>query len=366
MKAFVTGGSGFIGTHVVRKLIARGDEVIAFARSEKSAQKLAALGANVVRGDLADPQDKDSLQAGMCGADVVYHLASWYEFGVQDQLKMALVNVEGTRNILNLAYKLGVPKIVYTSSIMVFGDTEGRIVDETFFQAGPFESVYHRTKWQAHYEVVMPFIEKGAPIVIVMPGAVYGPQDKSLIGLLMHLFYQEALPALPGANMMLSYVHVGDVADGIIRAADQGQIGESYLLTGPSLTLKEATILWAEITGKRPPLISIPGELLQPLAPVLGALNRAIKLPTVLTDETIRLLKTTYIARSDKAREQLGWRPRSLRDGLEETFAWIAATTAPRQKTLPRKRKTAVLALATALFILFIWLLTRKRKRTSD
>jgi nucleoside-diphosphate-sugar epimerase len=363
MKAFVTGGSGFIGTYVVRTLIARGDEVIALARSEKSAKKLEALGANVVRGDLTSPEDKGAMQAGMRGVDVVYHLASWYEIGVQDQIKMALINVEGTRNVLDLAYKLGVPKIVYASSVVVFGDTKGRLVDESFYQAGPFKSVYHRTKWQAHYKVAVPFIEKGAPIVIVMPGAVYGPQDHSLIGLLMRLFYQEALPVLPGANMMLSYVYVEDVADGIIRAADRGKIGESYLLTGPSLTLQEATLLWAEVTDKRPPLIGIPGEFLQPLAPILGALNRVIKLPTVLTDETLRLLKTTYIARSDKAREQLGWRPRPLREGLRETFAWIAATTPPPG---PRKRKAAGLALATALFILLVWLLTRKRKRTAD
>ncbi len=362
MKAFVTGGSGFIGTHVVRNLIARGDEVIALARSEKSAKKLEALGANVVRGDLTNPEDKGAMQAGMRGADVVYHLASWYEIGVQDQIKMALINVEGTRNVLDLAYKLGVPKIVYASSVVVFGDTKGRLVDESFYQAGPFKSVYHRTKWQAHYKVVVPFIEKGAPIVVVMPGAVYGPHDHSLIGFLMRLFYQEALPVLPGANMMLSYVYVEDVAYGIIQAVDRGKIGESYLLTGPSLTLKEAAILWAEVTGKRPPLIGIPGEILQPLAPILGALNRAIKLPTALTDETLRLLKTTYIARSDKAREQLGWRPRPLREGLRETFAWIAATTPPPD---PRKRKAAGLALATALFILLVWLLTRKRKRTA-
>ncbi len=365
MKAFVTGGSGFIGTHVVRKLIARGDEVIAVARSEKSATKLAALGADVVRGDIADSEHKVLIQASMRGVDVVYHLASWYAIGVQDQIKMALINVEGTRNILETAYELGVPKIVYTSSIVVLGDTEGRLVDESFYQAGPFDSVYHRTKWQAHYKVALPLIEKGAPLVIVMPGAVYGPQDKSLIGLLMRLFYQEALPVLPGANMMLSYVHVEDVADGIIRAADRGKIGESYLLTGPSLTLKEATILWAEVTDKRSPLMGIPGEMLQPLAPVLGALNRAIKLPTVLTDETIRLLKTTYIGRSDKAREQLGWRPRPLREGLDETFAWIAATT-PALQRQQRTKKAAALVLATALLILLTWRLTRKHKRTSD
>jgi nucleoside-diphosphate-sugar epimerase len=365
MKAFVTGGSGFIGTHVVRKLIARGDDVIALAHSEKSVADLEAMGARVIQGDITDmnhPADQDPIHAGMLEADVVYHLAGWYKIGVQDQIKMALINVEGTRNILALAYELGVPKIVYASSVVVFGDTQGRLVDESFYQAGPFDSVYHRTKWQAHYEVAVPFIEKGAPIVIVMPSAVYGPHDDSLVSLLMRLFYQGALPVLPGANLMLSYVYVEDVAEGIIQAADRGKIGEAYLLTGPSLTLKEATILWADLLDRRPP-VGIPGEVFQPLAPILGALNRAVKLPSVLTDETIRLLKATYIARSDKAREQLGWRPRPLREGLRETFDWIASTTPPPQ---PRKRKAAGLALATALFILLIWLLTRKRKRSSD
>ncbi len=357
MKAFVTGGTGFIGLRLVRRLVARGDEVYALARSAESAARLTELGARVVRGDVTD---KVSMRAGMQGCDVVYHLAAWYEIGTRNQTRMALVNVEGTRNVLELAYELGIPKIIHTSSLIVFGNTEGRLVDESFYKAGPFASVYHRTKWQAHYEIAVPLIEKGAPLVIVMPGAVYGPGDRSLVGLIMRWFYRGCLPVLPGSNMMLSYVHADDVARGIILAADKGQIGESYILAGPSLTLREAVTLWADITGRRAPRIGIPGQVFSPLAPVLGALMRVVRLPEWLSEEVVRVLGMTYIARADKAYEHLGWHPRPLPEGLRETFEWIAETTPPPDQT---RRKRALVALVVVCVVFLIWLTRRSKSR---
>jgi hypothetical protein len=194
MKAFVTGGTGFIGQQVVRKLLARHYAVYALARSAASAQTLAALGCTIVQGDITDVE---SMREGMAGSDVVFHIAAWYKVGSPDWLQAEAINVGGTRNVLRLAHELGVPRIIYTSTIAVFGDTQGQLVDETFYQGGPFLSEYDRTKWLAHYKVAVPLIEKGAPIIIVMPGMVYGPGDTSSLAEMMRLFYR-GLPALPG------------------------------------------------------------------------------------------------------------------------------------------------------------------------
>ena len=131
MKAFVTGGSGFIGQHVVRKLIDRGYEVNALARSEQSAAILNALGATVFAGDITDTA---SMRPAMKGCDLVFHMAAWYYIGAKDWMQAEAINVGGTRRVLRLAHELGIPKIVYTSTVAVFGDTQGQLVRRELLQ----------------------------------------------------------------------------------------------------------------------------------------------------------------------------------------------------------------------------------------
>ena len=250
MKAFVTGGSGFIGGHVVRKLLERGYEVTALVRSGKRAG-LQAAGARVVAGDIGE---QPSMRAGMLGNDVVFHLAGWYKIGSRNPREGEIVNVEGTRNVLELAHELGIPKIIYTSTVAVFGDTHGQMRNETYRYDGPFLTEYDRTKWLAHYEVAVPLIRAGAPIVIVMPGGVYGPGDTSVISELMERFYRHRLPLIPGPETALTYAHVEDIAEGHVLAAERGVVGESYILAGRALALGPTVNLWARILHHpRPP-----------------------------------------------------------------------------------------------------------------
>jgi dihydroflavonol-4-reductase len=325
MRAFVTGGTGFIGGHVVRKLVDRGYEVCALARSDSGAAKLETTGAHAVRGDIADVA---SMREGMQGSEVVFHIAAWYRLGTRDQAKAEAINIDGTRNVLSLAHELGVPKTVYTSTIAVLGDTKGRLVDESFYQGGPFLTEYDRTKWLAHYKVALPLIEKGAPIIIVMPGGVYGPGDHSLIGEMMHSFYRGLFPILPGPETTLTYAHVEDIAEGHILAAEKGKIGESYILAGPAMRLNEIMNLWSEITGKRAPAMHIPAHFLRPFAPLAGALGASLPMPLLFSRDAIAILGASYTARADKAQAELGWQLRSLKSGMTETFDWIAQTLA--------------------------------------
>ena len=359
MKAFVTGGTGFIGRPLIRKLLKRGYSVSALARSEQGVADLAALGAETIRGDILNVS---SMREGMRGSDVVFHLAGWYKIGSPDWMTAESLNVGGTRKVLRLARELDIPKVVYTSTHTVLGDTKGELVDETFFQGGPFASEYDRTKWLAHYKVAVPMIEKGAPIIIVMPGTGYGPGDPSLIGDLMREFYAGRLPAAPAVDFTTSYVHVEDIAEGHIVAAEKGVIGESYILTGPAVPLGEIVDFWSQLTGKPAPALRIPSGYLLPFAPLMGWLNKTFGLPPLFSREAVELLGMKYTASPEKARTQLGWRTRSLQEGMSETFAYIAEST-PVSPVIPkRKRRIAGAALmAMAAFFLF-WFLSRHRK----
>lgn len=363
MKAFVTGGTGFIGQRVVRKLIERGYQVHALVRSQKGANTAQALNAQPEWGDITA---KESMRAGMHGCDVVFHLAAWYKLGSPDWKKAELINVDGTRNVLNLAHELNIPKIIYTSTIGVYGDTHGYLADESYTPPkGPFLTEYDRTKWIAHYEVALPLIEKGAPIIIVMPGVVHGPGDLSLFGEMMRYFYKGFFPVLPGPDLTLTFAHVDDCAEGHILAAEKGKVGESYFLTGPFASLGEITRLWAQISGRRAPLFYVPASFVKPFAPVMAALGSFVPLPAILSRDAIAILEATYIARFDKAKHELGWQPRPLAEGMRETFAWIDETTEPVRLTLPpvRRKQIAAIALGAGLGVLFAWLWTRQRRK---
>ncbi len=359
MKAFVTGGTGFIGQHVVGQLLERGYEVHALAHSEQSAAELSSRGAAVSYGDIGD---QDSMWEGMSGSDVVFHAAGWYKIGSQEWMKAERINVAGTRNVLRLAVELGVPRIVYVSTTAVFGDTRGEIVDETFFQGGPFVTEYDRTKWLAHYKVAVPLIEQGAPVIIGMPGGVYGPGDHSLIGTLMERFYLGKMPAIPGPEFGYTYAHVEDIAEGLILAAEKGKPGESYILTGPAVPLGEVIDFWGQLIGKRPPVIRIPARFLVPMAPLFDSLSNIFPLPEIYSSEAARILGVSYMGRSDKARAELGWRTRSMQEGMSQTFNWIADTSPPPEPEVRvRERRLAGLALLSAAILLFLWLLDRNR-----
>jgi len=362
LKAFITGGTGFIGERLTRRLLAKGYQVNALVRSHANAAKMQALGAIPVRGDISAVE---SMRAGMNGCDIVFHLAAWYKLGGADWRKAEAINIGGTRNVLGLAHESGIPKIIYTSTIAVYGDTHGYLADETYVPPeGPFLTEYDRTKWIAHYRVAEPLIEEGAPIVILMPGAVYGPGDTSLVGNFMHWFYLGLFPILPGPELTLCYTHVDDVVEGIILAAEKGKPGESYFLTGQIATLAEITQVWAQITGRRAPLLHVPGRFVKPFAPLMARLGSLLPIPPLLSRDSIAILEATYIARSDKARIQLGWKTRPLYEGMQETFDYIAQTIRPIQIKLPpaRRKRVAALALVAALGLLSVWLLRRRRR----
>jgi nucleoside-diphosphate-sugar epimerase len=361
MKAFVTGGAGFAGQHVVRKLIARGYHVAALAGDDEEATFLSGLGADVAIGRVTD---MSSMRTPMLGSDAVFHLAERHQVGRVDWAEMEAVNIGGTRRVLKLALELGIPRIVYASSITIFGHTEGQLVDESYYQEGPFRTEYERTKWLAHYKVVLPLMEKGAPVILVVPGTVYGPGDDSIVADLMRLFYR-GFPLIPGSDTEFTFTHVEDIAEGIILAAERGRIGESYVLAGPTIPLGEMVEFWSQLTGRPSAPIRVPSPVIRASASLAEALGGVTDLQSAFSREGAGLAGVTYKARSDKARQELGWQPRALQLGMVETFDWIAQTEERRGSTAMREREELVarIALLAAVALLLFWLF-RRRSRT--
>jgi nucleoside-diphosphate-sugar epimerase len=365
MKAFVTGGTGFIGKKVLEKLIERGVETYALVRSEKSADLIRNMGAVPVLGDICDSQTmRTSVWEKMQGSDVVYHIAARYKLGSRDPQLNEKINVEGTRNVLELAQELEIPKVVYVSSLAVFGDTHGALVDENYRmpEGQPFLTEYDRTKWKAHYEVAQPLIEKGAPITIVMPGVVYGPGDTSLVGQMMRGFYRGLFPILPGPELTLTFAYLDDIAEGIILAGEKGRPGESYILAGPAMRIGDMVKIWADVSGRREPLAALPGKYLKPFAPLMGQIGGILPIPELFSQDSLAILDASYIARADKAQQEFGWGTRDLREGMRQTFDWIAQQDSSPEVQIMRKRRAAAAALLLGVTLFAGWFILNRRE----
>jgi dihydroflavonol-4-reductase len=318
MKVFVTGATGFIGSEVARRLRARGDEVRALVRSPAKAAELEKIGCILVAGELSEVA---ALREGMTGCDAVIHGAAMYEIGIPKSRRPAMyeANVGGTTNVLNTALELKIRKVIYVSTVNAFGNTEGRVVDESHVHNERYVSYYDETKHKAH-KVAKEFIAKGLPLVIIQPGGVYGPYDSSPQGKLITQFLEGKLPAMMFPETGVNMVHRDDVAGGILLALDKGKPGEAYVLGGQITTMGEAINTLARVAGKKPPRLTMPAIVLKvvaPLGPVIGpAMGQGPNL-----HEIIKAVDgVTYWAKDDKARRELGYSPRELEQGMRDTL----------------------------------------------
>jgi nucleoside-diphosphate-sugar epimerase len=319
VRAFVTGGTGFIGGRLVRKLRERGDEVVALVRSREKGKELESLGAELVEGDLSS---SDAIRAGLEGADSAFHAAAVYKVGIPSSQHEAMydANVRGTERVLDAAFQAGVARIVYVSTINVFGNTGGEIVDETYERPpGEYVSYYDETKYLSH-QVAVERIGKGAPIVIVQPGGVYGPGDHSEVGNVIDQTRTGKLRALPFAGLGLNLVYVDDVAGGILLAHDRGQVGQSYVLGGEIATMRDLVNQTAALAGRKPPKRELPSGVIKLVAPAGPVVGKLMGFPPNFRELISASDGVTYWAKDDKAREALGYSPRDLETGLRQTL----------------------------------------------
>ncbi|MDQ2693136.1 MAG: NAD-dependent epimerase/dehydratase family protein, partial [Chloroflexota bacterium] len=258
---------------------------------------------------------KESMREAMQSVDGVFHVAGWYKIGVRDKSDGERVNVQGTRNVLELMQELKIPKGIYTSTCAVNSDTGGQIVDETYRFKGKHISEYDRTKAAAH-EIAEEFIAAGLPLVIVMPALIYGPGDTSSLGANIRELLKGQMPMVP-ARAGNCFAHVEDVAAGHVLAMKKGKVGETYMITGDCHSLADAFKLASQISGKRAPIVA-PALIVKIMSILARPFDRF--LPPSYTSEGLRAVAgVTYMGDNSKARRELGYRPRPFREGWEET-----------------------------------------------
>lgn len=325
MHVFLTGGTGFVGSEVARRLRERGDSVRALVRDPHRAGALRELGCQLVVGDLSD---EPFLTAACAGADAVVHGAARCEVGVPPERRAELedTNVGGTERVLGAALSAGVRSAVHVSTLAVLGNTRGQVVDERHRRPDdvPVTSVYEQTSACAHrraHEIG----RRGLPLVSVLPGLVYGPGDPSAFGELAARVLDGRLGALPFPHLGITPVHRDDVADGVLRALDHGVAGQSYVLGGEPTTVRELLTVLAEVAGRRPPGRTVPSALLRAAVPLGLLVAPVLGLPPNLRELVASSDGVTSWASSAKAERELGWTARPLEQGLRELAGLTAS-----------------------------------------
>jgi nucleoside-diphosphate-sugar epimerase len=317
VKVFVTGGTGFIGSEVVRQLRDRGDDVVGLVRNPDKGAKLRDRGCELVAGDLGDER---AIRKGMEGCDAVIHAAAVYEVGIpaSERAAMREANVGGTERVLGAALELKIPKVVYVSTVGIFGNTNGQIVDESYeHPAESFTSCYEQTKWEAH-QVARRLIGEGLPGVIVQPGGVYGPGDTSSVAQLLNQFLAGKMPLMPFPELGICLSHVEDIATGILLGLDKGKTGETYVISGPATTMREAISVVADATGRKAPTKAIPTPLMKAMIPIGPLVGKVMGQPPNLRELISSADGVTFWASYDKAKRELGYEPRGLEQGLRD------------------------------------------------
>jgi nucleoside-diphosphate-sugar epimerase len=320
MRYFLTGATGFLGGHLAKRLRAANHDVVALVRDRSRAVKLEKLGIELHEGDITD---RASLEKPMTGDDGVFHIAAWYKLGVREPQLAYQINVEGTRNVLESMRDLKIPRGVYTSTLAVFSDTHGQVVDESYRFTGKHISTYDRTKWQAHYEVAEPLMAAGLPLTIVMPGVIYGLGDQSGVnGLFLQMVRGETLNLPRGTEYCWS--HVDDIVTGHILAMEKGA-NEPYILAGPRHTLLEVADIASQILKRKLKIRKLSPTLLRALATCLEPIGAILPIPASMQPESLRATAgATYLASSAKATRELGYAPRPLLEGLRGVLLKLA------------------------------------------
>lgn len=320
----VTGATGFVGWHVARQLLERGERVRALVRDPaRSAQALAELaGVETVPGDL---RDEHSLASAVNGCGTVYHVAADYRLWAPRPEEMYRSNVDGTRSLLGAARKAGVERCVYTSTVGCIGIRRGQLGSEdTPAGLGEMQGPYKRSKFLAE-EVALQFAGEGFPVVIVNPTAPVGDHDfrPTPTGKIVVDFLRGAMPAYLDTG--LNVVYVGDVAAGHLLACERGRVGERYILGGENLTLQQIFGKLEEVTGMRAPTMRIPYAVAYAAGVAsTGWAAMTGKEPRAPLDG-VRMARKKMWVRHDKAARELGYSARPAGEALRRAAEWFRA-----------------------------------------
>jgi len=314
-RTLVTGATGFIGSHLVRALAARGDELRLLVRAASRLEHLQGVEFEVVTGDVLD---RDSVRRALNGADRVFHVAGSTSMRSKDREWVRRLNVEGTRNVLEEALAAGVERAVHTSSIAAVGAAPpgGAIDESASFNVGHLGIAYVNSKHEAELEA-MRLYSASLPVVVVNPSFVFGPDDPTgtSMGLIRRFLLRRIPVYVDGA---INVVDVRDVAQGMLLADERGRPGERYILAARNFTLDRLFADLARISGVDPPALKLPGPVV--LAALEAGSRLGLRLPS--SPDEVRSAMQWWTCRNDKARRELGFQPRPHEETLADAVRW--------------------------------------------
>ena len=301
-KVYLTGGTGFIGGAVARRLVEEGAQLTCLVRPDSPAAALEQLGARIVRGDVTEPATLD-----LSGQELLVHAAAWVGFGLPEKKRrvMRLTNVGGTENVLHAAQRAGVAKVVHVSSVAALGAAKEGPATEDTPRPDAYRSEYERTKTEAHALA----LKAALPIAVPMPGLVVGRDGP--FDWVLRALARGRVPALPGDDAVKGWVHVEDCAEGILLAALKGK--GPYLLVDDNMRATELLVAACEEAGVRVPRRRVPSRLLVGGGAAMEATYNLVGRTPPFSKELLHALTVPMSYDAARARKELGWRPELLR-----------------------------------------------------
>jgi nucleoside-diphosphate-sugar epimerase len=294
-------------------LVARGDEVRVLVRPTSDLKRLAHLDLDLAYGDVTD---RASVAAAVMDVDVVFHCAALVELGPADPARLREVNVGGTRNVLEAASAVGA-RAVHVSSVSALGPTGPTPVDESWWAAARPKVAYEAAKREAHL-LARDMAAEGASVRIASPGGIYGYGDESSMAQLIETFSRYPTPVGYMPELVQSLVNVDDCADALILIAEQGSDGDEYLLSADTVTFREWFELIAFGAGRRPPVAYVPTRSVRRSSRLVAAVVRRVGGNAGMITDTVEIATRHQAFSGDRARRELGWAPRDLRQGMVE------------------------------------------------
>jgi len=321
MRIFLTGGTGYIGRELARRLVAEGHEVRALVRATSKVEALQKLGIATFVGNIGD---RYSMREGMSGADWVIHAAADLDpAGPPERMREA--NVQGSENVASLAYKLGVGRFLSVSSVAYFGGSpaDGTPGSEESPPIQPFPSLYSATKHSGEL-AIQEWARRGLRVNTVYPSLVYGPPGKKEgSNFFLRQILKRRIPAVVGADRKASWVYLADLVDGMVKVMEKAPAGRGYLLTGDVTTVRGLVDRVCQLGNVRPPLLTLPipaARLLMTAA--LPWFKLRGRRPPVAPDQ-LDSLERHWAFDDTRARTELGWSPRTLDEGMPPTVEFI-------------------------------------------
>ncbi len=322
MSTLVTGAAGFLGSHVTRQLVARGDDVRVLLRASSTNRAIADLPLEYVTGDLRDPA---SLDRAMKGVKRVFHVAADYRLWAKRKQDIYDSNVGGTKNLLDAAKRAGVEQLIYTSTVATIAVDRPQHPNE-FTDAKLEEMVghYKRSKWMAEKEA-LGAAKSGLPVIVAMPTTPVGPWDwkPTPTGKIILDFLNGKMPGYVKTG--LNFVGVEECAAGHLLIAEKGKVGERYLLGGENLTLKQMLDTLAKITGLRAPILKIPHGLALGVAYANTAFARLVGREPGIPVEGVKIARHMMFVDCARAKRELGFQAGPVAAALERAVRWYEA-----------------------------------------